>query len=231
MLTKGTAGLFNDLYLYVCTYITKFQALSRVFFIRKPVTAETIFEYQWPQNDVNAEYFFLQEQITEFLGLKSFRRKYTDLVRRVVEMEERDFLRDQKIVTETQCDLGLTAINSSEVLDILFNDFPEKYEEYRRVVQEKKNQEMAKMKASVATSGPVRDRSAEFMRRILKSCSKWNSAFNQGRKEERSCSYDLQTGTINYPTNKFLTLPPEATKVGHYPVTVVSGQYCDNFKQ
>jgi len=180
---------------------------------------------------VNAEYFFLQEQITEFLGLKSFRRKYPDLQRRVVEIEERDFLREQKIVTETQCDLGLTAINSSEVLDILFNDFPDKYEDYRRVVQDRKSKEMAKMKVNTP-SGPVsRDRSAEFMRRILKSCSKWNSGINKDRKEERSCSFDLQTGTINFPAGRYLTLPPSATKMGHYPVTVVPGQFCDNYKQ
>ena len=34
-------------------------------------------------------------------------------------MDEKDFLREMKIVNETQADLGLTAIPSSAVLDIM----------------------------------------------------------------------------------------------------------------
>ena len=51
--------------------------------------------------------------------MKSFRRKYPDCPRRNVDMDERDFLREMKIVNETQADLGLTAIPSSAVLDIM----------------------------------------------------------------------------------------------------------------
>jgi len=78
-----------------------------------------------------AEIFFLQEQVSEYLGVKSFKRKYPDLKRRIVEMAERDFLRGHKIVSEFQCDLGLTALYSNDVLEIMFNDFPDKYEEVR----------------------------------------------------------------------------------------------------
>jgi hypothetical protein len=58
-------------------------------------------------------------QVTEYLHVKSFKRKYPDCPRRVVDMEERDFLMEMKIVNETQADLGLTAIPSSSVLDIM----------------------------------------------------------------------------------------------------------------
>lgn len=35
-----------------------------------------MFEYQWPLNDKSAEWFLLQEHISEFLGVVSFKRKY-----------------------------------------------------------------------------------------------------------------------------------------------------------
>ena len=58
------------------------------------VTSETLFEYKWPLEGRFSEHFFLQEQVTEFLGVKSFKRKYPDCPRRSVHMEERDFLRE-----------------------------------------------------------------------------------------------------------------------------------------
>lgn len=36
--------------------------------------AERVFEYQWPQD--GGEWYLLQEQISEYLGIKSFKRKY-----------------------------------------------------------------------------------------------------------------------------------------------------------
>jgi len=36
---------------------------------------------------------------------------------------------------------GLTAVNSSEILDIMYSDFPDKYEEYRRFVRERQAKE------------------------------------------------------------------------------------------
>ena len=37
--------------------------------------------------------------------------------------------------------LGLTAVTSAEVLDIMFHDFPDKYEEFRKHVREKQARE------------------------------------------------------------------------------------------
>lgn len=48
----------------------------------------------------------IQEQISNYLGVKSFKRKYPDLKRRQVEPEERTFLCDSGLVTESMCDLG-----------------------------------------------------------------------------------------------------------------------------
>lgn len=45
-------------------------------------------------------------------------------------MQERDFIREQGLASEAMCDLGLTAVNSSDILDIMYSDFQHKYEEY-----------------------------------------------------------------------------------------------------
>ena len=37
--------------------------------------AEKLHEYQWPQEN-KAEWYMLQEQVSDFLGVKSFKRKY-----------------------------------------------------------------------------------------------------------------------------------------------------------
>lgn len=65
----------------------------------------------------------LQEQIAQYLGVKSFKRKYPGLTRHAVEMQERDYIRENGLASEALCDMGLTAVLSSEILDIMFTDF------------------------------------------------------------------------------------------------------------
>ena len=50
-----------------------------------------------------------------------------ELERRGIEPNERVFLRDKAIVTEMQCDLGLTAIRADLVHDLMAKDYPQKY--------------------------------------------------------------------------------------------------------
>lgn len=95
------------------------------------------------QKHRTSETYMVQEQISEYLGIKSFKRKYPDLVRRPVEMEERNFMMERGLVSEKMCDLGLTAVIASEILDIMCNDYPEKYEEYRRYQREKQFLELS----------------------------------------------------------------------------------------
>lgn len=71
------------------------------------VSAEEVAEYQWPANDRLADMYMLQEQIALYLGVKSFKRKYPDLKRRPVEPQEREYLQEKGIVSETMCDLGI----------------------------------------------------------------------------------------------------------------------------
>ena len=55
--------------------------------------AEDLFEYNWPLD--SAERFMLQEQVGEFIRLYGFKRKYPDLVRRSLYVEEKIWLRDK----------------------------------------------------------------------------------------------------------------------------------------
>lgn len=49
-----------------------------------------------------------------------------DIYRRIVDLHEREYLKSQNVVTETQCDLGLTALKLDEVLELMSTDYPEK---------------------------------------------------------------------------------------------------------
>lgn len=75
-----------------------------------PFSVEKIAEYEWPpfRNDryIIRESYMIQEQISQYLGVKSFKRKYPDLKRRMVDMEERNFLRENALVSEGMCDMG-----------------------------------------------------------------------------------------------------------------------------
>uniref|UniRef100_A0A7M4FMF4 PHD finger protein 10 n=1 Tax=Crocodylus porosus TaxID=8502 RepID=A0A7M4FMF4_CROPO len=67
--------------------------------------AENLIEYKWPP-DETGEYYMLQEQVSEYLGVTSFKRKYPDLERRDLSHKEKLYLRELNVITETQCTLG-----------------------------------------------------------------------------------------------------------------------------
>lgn len=69
----------------------------------------------------------LQEQIAQYLGVKSFKRKYPGLLRRPVDMQERDYIREKNLASESLCDMGLTAVPANEILDIMYTDFQVRY--------------------------------------------------------------------------------------------------------
>ncbi|CAF0745652.1 unnamed protein product [Adineta ricciae] len=102
------------------------------------VSADKIHIYQWPIDEAHADFHVLQEQICDFLSLKSFKRKYPDICRRIVDLHEREYLKSQNVVTETQCDLGLTALKLDEVLNLMSTDYPDKYHQFSHVWQQKR---------------------------------------------------------------------------------------------
>lgn len=71
-------------------------------FCRKDFKVDDLAEYQWQGGDL----YMIQEQVSLYLGVKSFKRKYPGLTRRPVEAEERTFLEDSGLVPKTMCDLG-----------------------------------------------------------------------------------------------------------------------------
>ena len=152
------------------------QEMSQLYTV-KSVTAVNLLEYKWPLEGKDSEYYFLQEQVSEYLDIKSFKRRYPDVNRRNVDHEERDFLVEMGVVTVTQADLGLTAIPSTQILDIMSNDFYEKYEEYRTVVAERKDRTMRQTNYSLANVES--HQMADFVRSAMDSVANWNKAMNQ----------------------------------------------------
>lgn len=72
---------------------------------------QQIVEYIWPpvtqlKPGEKPEGLMIQEQISEFLGVKSFKRKYPTIKRRPVDMEERNYLQENGYVSESMCDMG-----------------------------------------------------------------------------------------------------------------------------
>lgn len=69
-------------------------------------TVDMVAEYLWPPNDGHGETYMVQEQISSYLGVKSFKRKYPNMQRRPVDHDERQYLLERKLVSESLCDLG-----------------------------------------------------------------------------------------------------------------------------
>lgn len=52
-------------------------------------------------------------------------------------MEEREFLVDLGVVTETQSNLGLVALSSEDVYQLMYEDYPSKFKEYMSVLEQR----------------------------------------------------------------------------------------------
>ena len=188
------------------------------------VTSETLFEYKWPLEGRHSEHYFLQEQVTEFLGVKSFKRKYPDCPRRTINVDERDFLIEMKIVNETQADLGLTAIPSAYVLDIMCADFYEKYEEYDAVINERKERSSRNYNYS-SGCGNIKKEEA------VQAAVEFNKKLNEERKSQRGAYFDIQTFTCHYPKdNKGIMKVLKKPSPGNYPVAMIPGQFVDHYR-
>ncbi|RZF35593.1 hypothetical protein LSTR_LSTR005121 [Laodelphax striatellus] len=197
----------------------------------------TITEYQWPLQ--GGELYMIQEQVSDFLEITSFKRKYPDIFRRTVEPEEKAYLRENGLVSEAHCDLGLIAVKSSDVLDIMFADFQDKYEEFRKQIRDKQARELSSKHKAAFTSLLMDKR--KFENRVLdakteamQAMAAWNSRLNRTRTEQRRCMLDLQSMIVHYPKtvgDKRSRVPNPPDKVGHYPVALVPGQFCDHYKR
>ncbi|ERL91964.1 hypothetical protein D910_09287 [Dendroctonus ponderosae] len=188
-------------------------------------SADQLAEYSWNGQGP----FMIQEQVTQYLGIKSFKRKYPNMTRRAVDIQERDYLKESGQVTEGQCDLGLTAVAAQDILDIMYADFQDKYEDYCKAQREKQARELAnKQKAlNQFTLKPGFDK-LDILEQAVQSAAAWNSQFNKARREQRRAHMDLQNWSIHYPKSKMKVLP--APKIGHYPIALVPGQFTDYYR-
>ncbi|XP_035796308.1 supporter of activation of yellow protein-like isoform X2 [Anopheles albimanus] len=216
---------------------------------RAQFTVDLLAEYEWPPpiaGQRTTDSFMIQEQIAEYLGVKSFKRKYPDLMRRPVDMEERNFILERGLASEKMCDLGLTAVYASEILDIMCTDYPEKYEEYTRYIREKHIRELSSRQrqqqeavaaaaaAAAAVAAPI-DRAQLQKDKAIESAASWNSTFNKDRRDMRRACMDLQTYVVHVPrryqnplanTEDSTRKMPQTT---NYPVALVPGQFSEYY--
>ncbi|XP_066552744.1 PHD finger protein 10 isoform X1 [Amia ocellicauda] len=213
---------------------TSIQDLGSTYF-----PAENLIEYKWPSDDTG-EYYMLQEQVSEYLGVTSFKRKYPDLERRDLSPKEKLYLREQNVITETQCTLGLTALRSDEVIDLMIKEYPTKHAEYSVILQERERQRITKEYSVSTLSSQMQQQNPqkvepskvpEYIKKAAKKAAEFNSNFNRERMEERRAYFDLQTHIIQVPQGKYKILPPERTKTGPYPVSLIPGQFQDYYKR
>ncbi|XP_053830469.1 PHD finger protein 10 isoform X1 [Vidua macroura] len=198
--------------------------------------AENLIEYKWPP-DETGEYYMLQEQVSEYLGVTSFKRKYPDLERRDLSHKEKLYLRELNVITETQCTLGLTALRSDEVIDLMIKEYPAKHAEYSVILQEKERQritdhykEYSQMQQQ-NTQKVEASKVPEYIKKAAKKAAEFNSNLNRERMEERRAYFDLQTHIIQVPQGKYKVLPTERTKVSPYPVALIPGQFQEYYKR
>ncbi|TNM90394.1 PHD finger protein 10 [Takifugu rubripes] len=195
--------------------------------------AENLTEYKWPPDDTG-EYYMLQEQVSEYLGVTSFKRKYPDLERRDLSHKEKLYLRELNVITETQCTLGLTALRSDEVIDLMIKEYPTKHAEYSVILQERERQRIAKEYSQMQQQNLQKVEASkvpEYIKKAAKKAAEFNSNFNRERMEERRAYFDLQTHIIQVPQGRFKVLAPELTRTGPYPVALIPGQFQEYYKR
>lgn len=192
------------------------------------ITADKLFEYHWPQDCGDA--YMLQEQVCEFLNVKSFKRKHPDLVRRPVEFDEKEFLKEHGVVTMTMCDLGLTALRADDVVDLFMHDYPEKYQEYVNYIRERDKQNTVEKHRGYSAVSIEKCKMADFVRKAVASTAEYNKHLNEERREERRSCFDLQTFTIQYPLKKIPKVEVMPANRRRYPVALIPGQYQDHYR-
>uniref|UniRef100_H3AIB3 PHD finger protein 10 n=1 Tax=Latimeria chalumnae TaxID=7897 RepID=H3AIB3_LATCH len=160
--------------------------------------AENLIEYKWPPDEAG-EYYMLQEQVSEYLGVTSFKRKYPDLERRDLSHKEKLYLRELNVITETQCTLGLTALRSDEVIDLMIKEYPTKHAEYSVILQERERQQITDRYKEYSqmqqqnTQKVEPSKVPEYIKKAAKKAAEFNSNLNRERMEERRAYFDLQT--------------------------------------
>ncbi|OAF70558.1 hypothetical protein A3Q56_01646 [Intoshia linei] len=206
------------------------------------VTVQNLITYHWPPTsdqpelmdkiDFNGELpenYIIQEQVALFLGITSFKRKYPDLQRFNIAMVERNYLLENKYVSEKMCNLGITKLLADDVFDIMARDYDDKWVEYQEYLKEVKRREDHE-KLICKKKMELDDESMQkFTSKAVKSAAKFNSLLQNRRLKDHKSYLDFQTFNIHYPQ-----LPSKLTgslKPDDYAISMVPQQYQNYYKE
>lgn len=96
-----------------------------------PTTVTDLLEYEWPPNQPQNDFYFIQEQLAELLSIKSFKRKYPNIRRRPIEGDEKKHLIEKHRLSDVippHLLNDLTALLSDDVHDLMKKEYSEIYE-------------------------------------------------------------------------------------------------------
>uniref|UniRef100_A0A914X6K8 PHD-type domain-containing protein n=1 Tax=Plectus sambesii TaxID=2011161 RepID=A0A914X6K8_9BILA len=193
---------------------------------------EHIVEYEWPPK--SGERYFLQEQIAEFLDVKSFKRKYPDLQRRAVEKAERDYLVSTCRLGELMSDFqmqSLTTLRAIEVHELMSQDYSSLYAVYQKASAEKLKRLMVEQQREFDTIKSDSKKMEELRKRAIASASEYNSELLRDKQRERRQFWDMQTSIIQSSANRWKKMPAAMTRPTPYPVALMPGQFHQNYKK
>uniref|UniRef100_A0A9L0SDC3 PHD finger protein 10 n=1 Tax=Equus caballus TaxID=9796 RepID=A0A9L0SDC3_HORSE len=165
--------------------------------------AENLIEYKWPP-DETGEYYMLQEQVSEYLGVTSFS------LTALRSDEVIDLMIKEYPAKHAEYSVILQEKERQRITD--------HYKEYSQMQQ----QNTQKVEASKVP---------EYIKKAAKKAAEFNSNLNRERMEERRAYFDLQTHVIQVPQGKYKVLPTERTKVSSYPVALIPGQFQEYYKR
>nr|CDS18046.1 phd finger protein 10 [Echinococcus granulosus] len=232
--SQSLSGYRRDSRIKPETMLSRVSAFADV---SEDITLEQLFEYAWPEEvppdtKNGPTYYVIQELLADFLKVKSFKRRYPELQRRVCDAYERTWLQEAGLVPSGRAELGLTALLSDEVMSLLRNDFPEVHVVVSDLFRQRRFQRLAdhqKRQYEAARIGRGEARAELARKRALESASDFNRQLVAERHKERRCYWDLQTMQIHVPQWPYRLLEPPPHKNGFYPVAVIPGQFTEHF--
>lgn len=201
---------------------------------REYFPAAKLFEYKWPLGDATAETYMIQEQVGEYLDIRGMGRKFPDMVRRTLDMQEKKYLLGRGVVTETQCNMGLVAVLMEEVHELMVQHYPRKYREYMDVLEQRAVQMTLQRNALEArrlslwndlSEKPAQEQ-ASLREEAVHATARFNATLAEQRRTSRKQYYDTQTKSTHVPLPPPVARSPSPDRP-RYPVALLPGQYCD----
>lgn len=222
--SEGEASVSSKLKVKIPSRTTLAPDLTHV-----PLQPSDIIEYEWPHK--SGDCFFVQEQISELLGIISFKRKYPDMIRRTIQPKERDYLIKELKIQIALPSHHLTALQSGDVHELMCTEYPEIYAAYQKACNERIKTEMIEKQKELEAIRLDEKKLAELRQKAIKSAREFNSDLQAIRKAERTQYWDLNTNIIHSPINKWMRLSKEYTRPSNYPVFLIPGQYTSYYKK